>query len=351
MAPIQSSLARSAKKLIGFFSTADLGLRGATQSTRKLPGASSSGGSILTPGNGYRYHVFIGGPQSLSITNLKNPLSLDILVVAGGGGGGAGSQPGGAAGGGGGAGGLVFYPNFIVTTSLTADVNCGNGGAGGPAGGGYGPGGFGVQGSDTTFGTSPQPHYLIAKGGGYGTSYPTPSGNPGGSGGGGGWVPTSNATATQPTQPGNSGTYGFGNQGGVAHPAYNTGGGGGAGSSGDDATGPESGDGGDGKSISIFPAPLIAPAIPAPVRPTWTTAVGPTGLFCGGGGGGTYNQTIGHGGPGGGGDGSAWNLDPDGVPGGSPGIDYTGSGGGGGIGGGAGGKGIVLCRLPAPAFD
>ena len=351
MAPIKSSLAKSAKKLIGFFNTADLGLRGATQKTRKLPGAVSSGGSILAPGDGYRYHVFTGGPQTFSITQLRDPLTLDILVIAGGGGGAGGSTSGGAAGGGGGAGGLVFYPNFPVTASLTADVNCGDGGNGAAAGGGYGSGGYGVQGTDTTFGTSPQPHYLIAKGGGYGKSYPEAGGNPGGSGGGGAWVPTSAATATQPTQPGNSGTYGFGNNGGVAEPNYNTGGGGGAGSIGSSGSSTKAGNGGNGKPISIFPAPVIAPAIPAPVRSAWTTAVGPTGLFCGGGGGGTYNGTIGSGGPGGGGDGSPWTNDPDGVPGGVPAIDFTGSGGGGGIGGGDGGNGIVLCRLPAPAFE
>ena len=62
MAPIKSSLAKSAKQLLGLFNTADLGLRGATQSTRfVLPPFSATGGDIsngLEPGNGYKYHTF-----------------------------------------------------------------------------------------------------------------------------------------------------------------------------------------------------------------------------------------------------------------------------------------------------
>ena len=41
MAPIKSSLAKSAKQLLGFRNTADLGLRGATQITRVPPVAET----------------------------------------------------------------------------------------------------------------------------------------------------------------------------------------------------------------------------------------------------------------------------------------------------------------------
>ena len=51
---------------------------------------------------------------------------------------------------------------------------------------------------------------------------------------------------------------------------------------------------------SYFPAPVIAPAIPAPVRPAWTQAVGSSGYFGGGGGSAGYpgfNVTGGYQGP------------------------------------------------------
>ena len=37
MTPIKSSLAKTAKQLLGFRNTADLGLRGATQNSREIP--------------------------------------------------------------------------------------------------------------------------------------------------------------------------------------------------------------------------------------------------------------------------------------------------------------------------
>ena len=73
MAPIKSSLAKSAKKLIGLFNTADLGLRGATQITRDT-----------TP----------------------PPIDALILMIAGGGGGGGVGS--GGDGGGGGAGEVKY---------------------------------------------------------------------------------------------------------------------------------------------------------------------------------------------------------------------------------------------------
>ena len=57
---------------------------------------------------------------------------------------------------------------------------------------------------------------------------------------------------------------------------------------------------------SCLPAPVLAPAIPAPVRPAWTTTVGGAGYFAGGGGGGNYYTQSGQpvGGIGGGGQGA-----------------------------------------------
>jgi len=95
------------------------------------------------------------------------------------------------------------------------------------------------------------------------------------------------------------------------------------------------------------PAPVIAPAIPAPVRPAWTSAVGPTGTFGGGGGGAVYyypGYTGGAGGAGGGGNGGGPAPGP-----GFPAVDYTGGGGGGSDyanPAGDGGDGLVLIRYP-----
>ena len=109
--------------------------------------------------------------------------------------------------------------------------------------------------------------------------------------------------------------------------------------------------GGNGQPFPAFPAPVIAPAIPSPKQSAWTTAVGPTGLFAGGGGG-----TIeagggldGDGGTGGGADG------------GNPGVAdpavYGTGGGGGSTGPGgtpdvteSGGPGIVIVKFPAASI-
>ena len=99
-----------------------------------------------------------------------------------------------------------------------------------------------------------------------------------------------------------------------------------------------------------FAAPLIAPEIPSPVRTRFTSDVGPTGLYAGGGGGhrgnqGSYGDRAGPGG--GGGVGGPANGT------GEPGCDFTGGGGGGHslnpsnsppYMGGDGGNGIVIVR-------
>ena len=86
---------------------------------------------------------------------------------------------------------------------------------------------------------------------------------------------------------------------------------------------------------------LTAAGVPGPQVTAFTNAVGPTGLYAGGGGG-AATGTPGTGGPGGGGGGGN-----------SPGVEYTGGGGAGqwppqgGSAGYDGGKGIVIVRYAA----
>ena len=124
MAPIKSSLARSAKQLLGFFNTADLGLRGATQITRKVDTSiQASGGTEVDTGSA-KFHVFLGSSeQSFSVTRGG---TCEILVVAGGGSGGY------FYGCGGGAGGIVHAPGFPIETGVTYKVSAGNGAAARP---------------------------------------------------------------------------------------------------------------------------------------------------------------------------------------------------------------------------
>ena len=57
MAPIKSSLARSAKQLLGLFNTADLGLRGAGQIGRQKVLVVSGG--TESSYSGYKVHTFL----------------------------------------------------------------------------------------------------------------------------------------------------------------------------------------------------------------------------------------------------------------------------------------------------
>ena len=320
MAPIKSSLARSGKKLIGFFNQTDLSLRGA-QSVSRLKLFGASGGNVdgLEPGNGYAYHTFTS-PGQLIVDGA--PKTVDILMVGGGG-------HGGGFGGGGGAGGLIYYPNMELGPGIHA-VSIGDGStAPGPSAGG-----------DTTFAASPSPYYLIAKGGGYGAGAGQVGGD-GGSSGGGSRAPTAAGTATQPTQPGNSATYGFGTAGGTGEygDGGNTkaGGGGGAGGAG---TPQGSGSaGGVGKQYPAFTGPLIGVPALAPLN----------GYFAGGGGGGSEPSGPAAGGAGGGGAGGKGPGAATGT--GSDAVTNSGGGGGGGgsipgLGypGGDGGPGILVVR-------
>jgi len=117
--------------------------------------------------------------------------------------------------------------------------------------------------------------------------------------------------------------------------------GGGAGPNQDGSITTPASPGGAGRAFPSFPGPVIAPAIPGPVRPIWIPAVGPTGLFGGGGAGYGHPGTV-TAAPGGGG---GW-YDPD-VAGNHNGVNYTGGGGGGpNPGPGTGGHGIVIVTYP-----
>jgi hypothetical protein len=315
-------------------------------------GGSATGGTILTPGNGYTYHVFTY-PNSTSFS-LPSPKVVNILVVAGGGGGGN------YYGAGGGAGGVVYGASKTLAAGIYPVQ------VGAPGTKGYGPVAVAPQvpqgspGGNSYFGTPGvpifgQPNYVLAKGGGgAGSNYYDAGpghnfGQPGGSGGGssGGDPAPASGQATQPGT--NPALTDYGNPGGFSVPTggYGTSGGGGAGAAGVSTPGndPGGGDGGIGVAFGDFPGPIIGPAIPAPEQPAFIPAVGASGYYGGGGGGGVYSSTgtnrTGAGGLGGGGSAS-----------GNPGVYGTGGGGAGRhpngpAGGGNGGAGIVIVRYPS----
>ena len=318
----------------------------------------------IAPGNGYRYHVFTSS-GSLVVSNAAPTSKIEFLVV--GGGGQAGGYYGGGAGGGGvrsndpagGPGGPSparesDYP--IVDGTYPVVVGAG----GGPTA--YEHGGYSAFNATSANGKS----IIRSEGGGAGSQgggASSPQGHPGASGGGGGAGAPGAGVGNRATPPG-AGDYsgstnpvlnqGFpGGTGGATSGQYNAGGGGGAGGAGGNGD-PNSLSGGSfggpGKANPSFAAPLIAPEIPSPVRTRFTTDVGPTGLYAGGGGGhrgnqGSYGDRAGPGG--GGGVGGPANGT------GEPGCDYTGGGGGGHslnptnsppYMGGDGGNGIVIIR-------
>ena len=259
---------------------------------RKGP-LTASGGTLTEPGNGYKYHFF-GGGGTFEILELGNG-KIDLIMIAGGGGGGNDD------GGGGGAGGMIEKLEFSIAQQ-TYPIVIGGGGSGGT---------YPTRpnnGSDTTA------FSLTAKGGGFGggayTGSGAPSqpngywnaGNPGGSGGGSGDDGAGGAgVGLQPSQPTFGGTVtNYGRPGFAPELGNGPGGGnqncggGGASEGGDPSVtsapgapisfnGPNDRQGGDGQAFPDYPAPVLEPGIPSPRRSDWTSAVGPTGLFGGGG--------------------------------------------------------------------
>ena len=108
--------------------------------------------------------------------------NISILLVGGGGGGGSGHA------GGGGAGGECHLDfGMAPIPAGTHAITAGGAGSGGPAGNPN----IATPGSDSTFGSNPSKHYMVAKGGGGGGGWIDSSSNPavgrglnGGSGGG-----------------------------------------------------------------------------------------------------------------------------------------------------------------------
>ena len=274
-------------------------------------GAVAATGGTITEVGGYRIHTFTGN-GTFTVTTGGN---IDVLIVAGGGGTGYTMYHNG----GGGGGGLVYATQYAVPAgaySITV-------GAGGLGGAGAGSGG-GNGGDSTAFG-------FIAKGGGGGSGYVGVSAQAGGSGGGGmgNGGDEYGKSSTQNTYSGTPNVTGYGNPGGNGAKgqanAYGPGGGGGAGGAGGNGTSLRGGYGGAGKDFSSV----------------FGTAVGASGWFAGGGGGGAMDGGDGTGGSGGGGTGN--------MGAGNPGQANTGGGAGGGErlvsqAGQPGGSGVVIIR-------
>ncbi len=126
----------------------------------------ATGGTITTPGDGYKYHTFTGG-GTFAVTSGSQP-AAEVIVVAGGGSGWNSTGQGG----GGGAGGLVYVPS----TPFTPTGGNGSGAYTVTIGAG-GPGSTNNPGNPSSF-----TGLTTAVAGGAGAGQQ--SGNPGGSGGG-----------------------------------------------------------------------------------------------------------------------------------------------------------------------
>ena len=176
--PFKSSLARSAGKLLGVSRQRDLDLRGAafTNWSPSYKG-TATGGTITTPGNGYKYHFITANDQDFVVSG--GDMQIDYIVIGGGGGGGS-YYPGGYTSGGKGT-------NTVFTVSGGTPITAEGGGGGikynesipyPAAHGGSGGGGNGTDARNTGNAGSTN-----LGGGGGGNGYPNPSGSlAGGSG-------------------------------------------------------------------------------------------------------------------------------------------------------------------------
>ena len=263
MAPFKSSLAKSGKKLLGFFNQSDLSLRGATQISRRPPPPFEASGGTKTTSGDQTIHTF-SFPNSDNLVCTGSPSSEVKILVIGGGGGGGGNGYVSWFGGGGGAGGYVYATGVTLNADTTYNITVGDKGTGQDSN-------VGNDGGDSIFGSNvPTATQLTAKGGGgggigdYPSTHPNATGRTGGSGGGSGShysPPTTPGGAAQ--QPGQNSSFTAGtlaaNVGyaGGAEPGSNQGdgaggGGGGAGGvGGPGETSPNRSAGGDGVSNSI----------------------------------------------------------------------------------------------------
>lgn len=297
---------------------------------------SASGGIIETPGNGYKYHIFVhpeipSSPYPDTFVISSGIETVDMLVVAGGGGGGSGYY------GGGGGGGAVIQGASISLTPGTYQLYVGNGGVGGI----YPPGPSGGQnGGNSAFDT------VVALGGGrggYGPGTPPDTQGPGGpggnAGGGSGYAP--GGISLPMTIPGPYSALGtwaiYQHPRPVAGGVYSGGDGAGGGGNPYLVSPPGSANGGVGVAVTAFPGTVLTTL--APVVPK----MGPNSAFYAGGGAGGYvpgAYPFVAGGFGGGGDSGDGDIPAS--------VSYLG-GGGGGSGnprgnGGPGGSGVVIIR-------
>jgi len=318
------------------------------------PAARATGGTVLNPGDGWRYHIFRAtGTLSVPVGGV-----LDFWMVASGGGGG-GSAPTTGGGGGGGGGGAIqksetyFGPGPYVVTI--------------PGGAAGGSPARGSRAANTTIGPVPAPYYRAFGGGGGGRGAPIPPAGtpspvgpalPGGNGGGAGSptaVPLTGEHYGGGAEQADEGAGG-GLPGGWSYYAAQVSGGGGGQNqfgwtTGVDAgwnAGGESGWGIPGNISWTFFGSNITPAYnpigAIPARTGQPIFNSDSTVFGGGGGGGrappNVDRAAGNGGEGGGGGGGT--AGPRAL---ANGRTNTGGGGGGNPGnGGTGGSGTVLFR-------
>ena len=154
---------------------------GATGLAQGTGGGANTGGYMLTPGDGYVYHVFMH-PNSDDLVLGSDVPSGDYLLVGGGGSGGSSGGNTSGCGGGGGAGG-VRATNDQPFSAGTYTVTVGAGGPPCPTGDLSGPQVATHAGGYSQIG--PQPAYGRAVGGAHGGTKGMPTGGHGASGGGG----------------------------------------------------------------------------------------------------------------------------------------------------------------------
>ena len=348
--PFKSSNARSVGKFLPVYSNEDLSLLEDKNFTRRNVFNATGGTRVasgIEPGNGFRYHVWTS-PGTLTVQNSPG-MNVEFLVVGGGGTGGD-SGPGPAApghgGNGGAGGGGIKVGTALPLQSGTYTITVGQGGPSSPTGS-TNPYRSGTPSSIT----HPAISDVIGLGGGGGgrddddTRGSGPTVGSGGGSWGGGGAPQPGATG-QPSQPTTytSTNYGYNGGGGANGSAWAGGGGGGAGSVGDtNPNNSNAGNGGNGQPFPAYSSAILQAGVPTGAWSSFSTALGPTSLYAGGGagtrGGPNWGGNDGAGGPGGGG-----NV-------GTPGATNTGGGAGGYSPNGpptagVGAAGIVVIRYP-----
>ena len=277
---------------------------GATGASLAGGAGVTSGGVMLTPGDGYTYHVF-AHPNPNDATGqfiAGSTLTCDYLLVGGGGTGGC-SGPNKSGAGGGGGGGGVRQTTGATFPAGTYTVTVGAGGNPAPAVGRNPNGMPQFAGGYSQIG--PQPSYGRAVGGGFGGQTSVAQGGSGGSGGGGQDGPGGGGegqrdttchsppcgSAASPTA-----LYGYDGNDGSNGSGTNVRGGGGAGGSGGNGQGgsPNGGPGGEAGAASPYPIWSEPKIGPAPTIPgTYGPIIGPNGYYgCGGRGGSGGQGTL-----------------------------------------------------------